>query len=100
MGAGVRINAAYQHYLGWLGDEDVTIVRQSGSYRVWPIDAGYEFTTGMNSENPDAINDFTKIEYGPHSPDRNRAILVPKDFKSAVDSVSAVYCRFSECSVP
>ena len=45
MGHGdTHINAAYQHYLGWLGDEDVQVVRKSGKYRIYAHDAGMTLT--------------------------------------------------------
>ena len=40
MGHGnTHVNAGYQHYLGWLANDEVTIVRKSGTYRVFPHDA-------------------------------------------------------------
>eukprot|EP00937_MAST-01D_sp_MAST-1D-sp2_P000807 g807.t1 len=43
MGRGsTHYNAAYMHYLGWLRDEDVLVVRRSGVYRVFPADGELE----------------------------------------------------------
>jgi len=43
MGKGrTHFNAAYMHYLDWLQEEDVTVVRRSGLYRVFPADAALE----------------------------------------------------------
>jgi hypothetical protein len=41
MGAATKsVNAAFQHYLGWLGPDDVQVIRRSGIYRLFPTDTG------------------------------------------------------------
>jgi hypothetical protein len=74
---GSLINAAYQHYLGWLTNDDVKIVTKSGLYRVYG-QQGVEF-------NVDGVIDgtFTPAVYDQAT--RIRALIVPKDFVSAVD---------------
>jgi len=75
MGKGAtHVNAAYQHALDWLTDEDVLLVRRSGVYRVYAADYGAAFDAdGL----PAAAASPPRVTYT--AANRLRALALQKD---------------------
>jgi hypothetical protein len=70
-------NPAYLHYLGWLGDNDVQVVRRSGTYRIAAADFNLQYDIeNLPQPTPAQFNEHTRV----------RSLILEKDSVPSVDT--------------